>query len=86
MEDDLSTLIYILFDTYISCYGHTEKQKLLLHGLCQAAAIRRVLGELGFHRRSRVQRRSPLEMRGRLLELRRRARPRLPSAILIAQH
>ena len=39
---------------------------------------------VGFRRRSRAQRRSPLEVRGRLPELRRRARPRLPSASLPA--
>eukprot|EP00964_Phaeocystis_antarctica_P038486 scaffold22009_cov62-Phaeocystis_antarctica.AAC.3 len=35
-------------------------------------------GERGFRRRSRAQRRSPIVVRGRLLELRRRARPHLP--------
>eukprot|EP00964_Phaeocystis_antarctica_P074791 scaffold46060_cov58-Phaeocystis_antarctica.AAC.4 len=44
------------------------------------------LGELGLHRRSRAQRRSPIIMRGRLLELRRRARPRLPGVGVPAQH
>ena len=57
-----------------------------LHGPCLAAAPRRFTGELGFHRRSRAQRRSPLKVRGRLLELRRRARPHLPSAMTPAQH
>eukprot|EP00964_Phaeocystis_antarctica_P048208 scaffold27899_cov66-Phaeocystis_antarctica.AAC.3 len=37
------------------------------------------LGDLGFHHRSTAQRRSPIIVHGRLLELRRRARPRLPS-------
>jgi len=37
-------------------------------------------GEHGFPRRSRVQRRRPIEVRGRLLELSCRARCRLPSA------
>ena len=55
------------------CHGHTTKAKkhILLHGVCLAAAPGRVTGELGFHRRSRLQRRSPLEVRGRPLELRR---------------
>eukprot|EP00964_Phaeocystis_antarctica_P128379 scaffold92156_cov66-Phaeocystis_antarctica.AAC.5 len=57
-----------------------------LHGLCLAAAPGRVAGELGFHHRSRVQRRSPLEVRGRLVELRSRARTRLPSVSQPAQH
>ena len=44
-------------------------------------------GEHGFPRRSRVQRRRPIEVRGRLLELSCRARCRLPSATrLPAQH
>ncbi len=38
---------------------------------CQAAEHVRVLGELGFRRRSSLQRGSPLEVRGRLPELRR---------------
>eukprot|EP00964_Phaeocystis_antarctica_P107349 scaffold72087_cov55-Phaeocystis_antarctica.AAC.4 len=37
--------------------------------------------------RSRAQRRSPIIVRGRLLELRRRARPLLPSTVLVpAKH
>eukprot|EP00964_Phaeocystis_antarctica_P064049 scaffold38490_cov62-Phaeocystis_antarctica.AAC.4 len=40
----------------------------------------------GFPRWSRVQRRSPIKARGRLLELRCRARPHRPSAHLPAQH
>eukprot|EP00964_Phaeocystis_antarctica_P136981 scaffold101467_cov55-Phaeocystis_antarctica.AAC.1 len=51
-----------------------------LHDSCLATAPGRSFGELGFRRRSRVQRRGPLVVRGRLHELRRRARPRLPSA------
>eukprot|EP00964_Phaeocystis_antarctica_P095210 scaffold61741_cov63-Phaeocystis_antarctica.AAC.5 len=51
-----------------------------LHGVCLAAAPGHVTGELGFPHRSRTQRRSPLVVRGRLPELRRRARPRLRSA------
>eukprot|EP00964_Phaeocystis_antarctica_P024164 scaffold13542_cov58-Phaeocystis_antarctica.AAC.2 len=58
-----------------------------LHDLCLAAAPGRATGELGFHRRSRGQRRSPLVVGGRLLELRRRARPRPPDNTTIpAQH
>ena len=57
-----------------------------LHEVCLAAAPIRATGELGVPRRSRAQRRSPLVVRGRLLELRRRARPRLPSAAPPAQH
>eukprot|EP00964_Phaeocystis_antarctica_P124471 scaffold88110_cov53-Phaeocystis_antarctica.AAC.3 len=53
---------------------------------CPPAAPGRVTGERGFHRRSRVQRRSPIEERGRLLELRRRARPHLPSTIAPPAH
>eukprot|EP00964_Phaeocystis_antarctica_P064590 scaffold38863_cov63-Phaeocystis_antarctica.AAC.2 len=56
----------------------TKHRLAPLHGLCLAAAPGRVSGELVFPRRSRVQRRSPLEVRGRLHELRRRARPDLP--------
>eukprot|EP00964_Phaeocystis_antarctica_P097279 scaffold63438_cov57-Phaeocystis_antarctica.AAC.5 len=54
--------------------------------VCLAAAPGRVTGENGFPRRSRAQRRSPLKVRGRLPELRRRARPRLPADTLPAQH
>eukprot|EP00964_Phaeocystis_antarctica_P047134 scaffold27253_cov73-Phaeocystis_antarctica.AAC.2 len=44
-------------------------------------------GVVFFRRRSRVQRRSPLEVRGRLRELRCRASPLLPgTATLPAQH
>eukprot|EP00964_Phaeocystis_antarctica_P081013 scaffold50638_cov55-Phaeocystis_antarctica.AAC.2 len=43
-------------------------------------------GELGFHRRCSVQRRSPIKVRGRLLELRHRARPRLPRVSHSTQH
>ena len=39
----------------------------------------REISELGFHRRSTAQRRSPIVVRGRLLELCCRARPHLPS-------
>eukprot|EP00964_Phaeocystis_antarctica_P132893 scaffold97047_cov54-Phaeocystis_antarctica.AAC.1 len=42
--------------------------------------------ERGFHRRSVAQRRSPVVMRGRLLELCCGARPRLPSVAPPAQH
>eukprot|EP00964_Phaeocystis_antarctica_P067655 scaffold40942_cov68-Phaeocystis_antarctica.AAC.2 len=70
--------------------GHTRltHQRNKLHGPCLATAPGSVAGERVSHRQSRVQRRSPLELRGRLLELRRRARPRLPSATgtLPAQH
>eukprot|EP00964_Phaeocystis_antarctica_P043571 scaffold25006_cov64-Phaeocystis_antarctica.AAC.2 len=57
-----------------------------LHGLGLAATPESASGELDFPRRSRVQRCSPLVVCGRLLELRRRARPRLPSVTLPAQH
>eukprot|EP00964_Phaeocystis_antarctica_P044213 scaffold25403_cov55-Phaeocystis_antarctica.AAC.2 len=42
--------------------------------------------ERGFPRRSSVQRRSPFVVRDRLLELRCRARPLLPSPRCPAQH
>ena len=48
---------------------------------CIAAALVRERGELGFHRRSTGQHRSPIEMRGRFHELCCRPRPLLPSAI-----
>eukprot|EP00964_Phaeocystis_antarctica_P096331 scaffold62643_cov56-Phaeocystis_antarctica.AAC.1 len=44
------------------------------------------MSALGFHHRSTGQRRSPLVMRGRLLELCCRARPRLPNDGLPEQH
>eukprot|EP00964_Phaeocystis_antarctica_P071558 scaffold43683_cov42-Phaeocystis_antarctica.AAC.2 len=51
-----------------------------LHVLrCPSAAPGRITGELGCHRRSIGERRSPLVVRSRLPELRCRARPRLPS-------
>eukprot|EP00964_Phaeocystis_antarctica_P092264 scaffold59316_cov53-Phaeocystis_antarctica.AAC.4 len=50
-----------------------------LHGLSPTAASDRGTGFLGFHRRSIAQRRRPIEVRGRLLDLRCRARPHLPS-------
>eukprot|EP00964_Phaeocystis_antarctica_P061249 scaffold36583_cov63-Phaeocystis_antarctica.AAC.5 len=56
------------------------------HGSRLGAAEGRVFGEVGFPRRSRVHRRSPFVVRGRLPELRRRARPHLPSATLPVQH
>ena len=56
-----------------------------LHDPCLATAQGRVFGEPGFRRRCRVQRRSPIVVRGRLNELRRRAKPRL-RAIPPAQH
>eukprot|EP00964_Phaeocystis_antarctica_P027820 scaffold15690_cov66-Phaeocystis_antarctica.AAC.2 len=43
---------------------------IALHGLCLAAAQGRLIGDPSFHRRSSVQRRSPIPVRGRLLELR----------------
>eukprot|EP00964_Phaeocystis_antarctica_P011591 scaffold6412_cov55-Phaeocystis_antarctica.AAC.2 len=56
-------------------------------GLCLPAASDRVAGVLGFHHRSTAQRRSPLIIRGRLLELRCRARPHPPSITTqAAQH
>ena len=48
-----------------------------LHDVCLAAAEGRAIGERGFHRRGRLQRRSPIKVRGRLPELRRRASPPL---------
>eukprot|EP00964_Phaeocystis_antarctica_P144480 scaffold110270_cov62-Phaeocystis_antarctica.AAC.3 len=59
---------------------------IVASGLCLAVAHGRVTGEGGFPRRSRLQRRSPLEMRGRLLELRRRPRPHPPKAKPPTQH
>ena len=53
-------------------------RELGLNGFCLTAAPVCVSGELGFLRRSSAQRRSPLVVRGRLLELRCRARPRFP--------
>eukprot|EP00964_Phaeocystis_antarctica_P142263 scaffold107507_cov69-Phaeocystis_antarctica.AAC.6 len=47
--------------------------------LCQRAATGCFTGEPGLLRRCRAQRCSLLVVRGRLLELRWRARPRLPS-------
>ena len=58
--------------------------KATLHGLRQAAALGRTVGAVCLPRRSRAQRPSPLMVRGRLHELRRRARPRLPSGKLPA--
>eukprot|EP00964_Phaeocystis_antarctica_P092405 scaffold59442_cov57-Phaeocystis_antarctica.AAC.3 len=54
--------------SYTNCLGHS-------------AASGREISELGFPCRSRAQRRSPLVVRGRLLELRCQARPRLPSLV-----
>eukprot|EP00964_Phaeocystis_antarctica_P010250 scaffold5631_cov55-Phaeocystis_antarctica.AAC.2 len=56
-----------------------------LHGHCPAAAPGRFTGELVLRRRSRAQRRSPIVVRGRLLELRRRASPRLPNVSVPGQ-
>ena len=58
----------------------------LLHGLCLTEAILRVTGEAGLHRRSTVHRRSLSEEQGRFQELCCRARSRLPSDTLPAQH
>eukprot|EP00964_Phaeocystis_antarctica_P033598 scaffold19054_cov65-Phaeocystis_antarctica.AAC.2 len=58
----------------------------LLHGLCLDTAQPRETGVLGFRRRSRGQRRNPLIVRGRLPELRCRAKLRLPSTTRPAQH
>eukprot|EP00964_Phaeocystis_antarctica_P025659 scaffold14444_cov75-Phaeocystis_antarctica.AAC.2 len=63
-----------------------NNHKKTLHGICLAAAPGCMAGELCFMRRSIAQLRSPLVVRGRLPELRCRARPRLPSATLPAQH
>eukprot|EP00964_Phaeocystis_antarctica_P152813 scaffold120862_cov69-Phaeocystis_antarctica.AAC.1 len=49
-----------------------------LHGHCLAAALGRAFGELRLHRRCRKRRGSTIIVHGRLHELRRRARPRLP--------
>ena len=70
-------------DTNASRIGLAAHRAL---SLCPAAAKVCVSDELGFYRRSKAQLRSPIEMRGRLLELCRRARPRLPRAISPAQH
>eukprot|EP00964_Phaeocystis_antarctica_P086199 scaffold54565_cov51-Phaeocystis_antarctica.AAC.1 len=53
---------------------------------CLAAGKHRHTGEVGFPRRSIAQRRSPLVVRGRLHELRYRARPHLPRATQPEQH
>eukprot|EP00964_Phaeocystis_antarctica_P049873 scaffold28881_cov71-Phaeocystis_antarctica.AAC.2 len=72
--------------------GNKERHRLdrnrttcSLHCVCLAAARVGAEGELGFHRRCRAQRRSPLVVRGRLPELRCRARPHLPTTISPAQ-
>eukprot|EP00964_Phaeocystis_antarctica_P159040 scaffold129960_cov71-Phaeocystis_antarctica.AAC.2 len=58
-----------------------------LQGRCPAARKHRQTGEPGFARRGIAQRPRPLVVRGRLLELYCRARPRLPSTFIIpAQH
>eukprot|EP00964_Phaeocystis_antarctica_P111969 scaffold76205_cov59-Phaeocystis_antarctica.AAC.5 len=57
-----------------------------LHGFCPAAAPVGETGFRGFHRRSTGQRCRPIEASGRLLELRCRARSRLPSIAKPAQH
>eukprot|EP00964_Phaeocystis_antarctica_P060346 scaffold35986_cov58-Phaeocystis_antarctica.AAC.1 len=76
-----------MFATQCGPRGAVLQEPTPLNGLCQAAAPGRFTGDPGFLRRSRVQRRSPLPVRGRLLELRRRARPRLPSTTTLpAQH
>eukprot|EP00964_Phaeocystis_antarctica_P084889 scaffold53559_cov66-Phaeocystis_antarctica.AAC.2 len=66
--------------------GLTRKKSLHFLFLNKRITYVRESGVLGFHRRSIAQRRSPLEVRGRLLELRCRARPHLPSTITPAQH
>ena len=50
-----------------------------LHGLVPQPGRGRATGEVSFPRRSRMQSRSPIEVLGCLLELRRRARPRNPT-------
>eukprot|EP00964_Phaeocystis_antarctica_P155064 scaffold124036_cov66-Phaeocystis_antarctica.AAC.2 len=63
-----------------SASAQAHSNVTLCHGVCLAAAHLRVSGEVGFRHRGRGQCRSPLEVRGRLLELRRRARPLLHSS------
>eukprot|EP00964_Phaeocystis_antarctica_P079005 scaffold49168_cov66-Phaeocystis_antarctica.AAC.1 len=62
-----------------SCQGYRAS-------FCLEVAHGCVNGELGFCRRDTAQRSNPLVVRSRLLELRSRARPRLPSVALPAQH
>eukprot|EP00964_Phaeocystis_antarctica_P064121 scaffold38548_cov53-Phaeocystis_antarctica.AAC.5 len=57
-----------------------------LHGICPTVARIGARNALGFHHRSIGQLRSPLVVRGRLPELRCRARPRLPSPTISVQH
>ena len=67
--DSVAFLSYLL--TYLTYQA--------LDDLCPEAALGRMTGVLGSNHRSRAQRHHSLKVRGRLLELHRRARPRLPS-------
>ena len=66
--------------------GKERAKHAVLHGLGMAAAPVRETCFLSFHRWSIAQRRRPVEVRGRLPELRRRARPLLPSVTQPGQH
>ena len=85
----------IIADALVSFYvsvrfwwTHEDIGQLLysLQGLRPIAAQVRQLRELGFPRWRIVQHRRPIVVRGRLLELRCRARPHLPSVTHPAQH
>eukprot|EP00964_Phaeocystis_antarctica_P109699 scaffold74140_cov66-Phaeocystis_antarctica.AAC.4 len=72
--------------TILAYTQEVNSHDTVVHLLCQAAALPRSMGEVGCHRRSIGQRRSPLVVRGCLHELRCRARPHLPSVYLPTQH
>ena len=67
-------------------WANSQVNNALLNCVCQATAPVRATGEEFFPCRSRAQRRSPIVVRGRLLELRRRARPCLPLVTVPVQH
>ena len=46
----------LCYEYNVGHMGKQRKKQLLLHGPCLAAALGRVIGELGFHRRCGVQR------------------------------
>ena len=69
------------FHQHSSTLPRAQLTNTLDRATCLAAAPIRDSGELCFPRQGIAQRRSPLKVRGRLLELRCRARPRFPSTI-----
>eukprot|EP00964_Phaeocystis_antarctica_P027721 scaffold15643_cov61-Phaeocystis_antarctica.AAC.1 len=71
-------------DPAVYLFNYFQFSCCSLHGLRLAPAAVRCA--VHFLRRRRAKHRSPLVVRGRLHELRCRARPRLPSATLPAQH